>query len=109
MAALNEAGCHLSAAQAHERDDLEEEGAVASLTKAASCLCCFDKMWNSSSHPDHFINNQNPSKKKAVLVTLSLAVWQDACGEDMEESCEEEHQNNPVVEEQNFLWEVKAA
>lgn len=43
-AALNEAGCHLSAAQAHERDDLEEEGTVASLIKAASCLCCFDKM-----------------------------------------------------------------
>lgn len=28
-----------------------------------------------------------------MLVTLSLAVWQDACGEDKEESCEEEHQS----------------
>ena len=32
-----------SPAQAHERDDLEEGGAVASLIKAASYLCCFDK------------------------------------------------------------------
>lgn len=28
-----------------------------------------------------------------MLVTFQLSVWQDACGEDMEESYEEEHQS----------------
>lgn len=75
---LNKAGSHLSAAQAHERDDLEEEGAVA--IKAASCLCCSDKIWTSSIHPGHFINNQNPSTEESsasntFLGCLARCLW----------------------------------
>lgn len=44
-------------------------------------------------------------QKKAVLAALSLAVWQDACREDMEESYEEEHQSPSWTI--SYLEEVK--
>lgn len=71
---------HLGPAQAHERDDLEEGGAVSSLIKAASYLCSFDKTWNSRILPDHLINNQNPSTEQSVAgnfsaVCLARRIW----------------------------------
>lgn len=71
VTALREADCHLYPAQALERDDLEEGGAVASLIKAASYLCCFDETWNSPILPDHLINNQNPSTEQSVAGNIS--------------------------------------